>query len=58
MRTVNTEGQVGHAVWKAKETLEGEALLEEKHCLEQALRVLSPASLSVHTLCFTSVLKM
>lgn len=37
MRTVNNEGQVGRAVWKAKEMLEGEALLEEKHCLEQAL---------------------
>lgn len=28
---LNIVGQVGHAVWKAKETLEGEALLEEKH---------------------------
>lgn len=51
MRTVpcrftylNIVGQVGCADWKAKETLEGEALLEEKHCLEQALGVPSPAS--------------
>lgn len=56
MRTVNIAGQVGHAVWKEKEILEGEALLEEKHCLEQALRVHSP--LSVHSLCLTLVLKM
>lgn len=39
MRTVpcrftylNIVGQVGRAVWKAKETLEGKALLKEKHC--------------------------
>lgn len=36
MRTVNNEGQVGRAVWKAKEMLEGEALLEEKHCSESS----------------------
>lgn len=51
MRTVpcrftylNIVVQVGCAVWKAKETLEGEALLEEKHCLEQALGVPSAVS--------------
>lgn len=48
--------QVGCAVWKAKETLEGEALLEDKHCLKQALRVPSPASLSVHSLCVEDVI--
>lgn len=56
MRTVNIEGQVGRAVWKAKEMLEGEALLEEKHCLEQALRAPSPASLSLHSLCVEDVI--